>query len=137
MAGVSVRGNRYQSDITLIARVNWPFVVGGAAFGESACKLTPTEATMKAVKLTLGVLLLLGVSLTLNSVWHVSQARSQVAAKELDVPKLRAVILPSMGEDPFATIPWETSLWTAREKAAKAGKPILLWEMDGHPLGCG
>ena len=22
-------------------------------------------------------------------------------------------------------------------KAAKEGKPILLWEMDGHPLGCG
>ena len=21
--------------------------------------------------------------------------------------------------------------------AAKEGKPILLWEMDGHPLGCG
>jgi hypothetical protein len=29
-----------------------------------------------------------------------------------------------------------TSLWEARQKAAAAGKPILLWEMDGHPLGC-
>ncbi len=24
----------------------------------------------------------------------------------------------------------------ARKVAAKEGKPILLWEMDGHPLGC-
>ena len=38
---------------------------------------------------------------------------------------------------PFAQVPWLTSLWEAREKAAAEGKPILLWEMDGHPLGCG
>ena len=23
-----------------------------------------------------------------------------------------------------------------RQLAARQGKPILLWEMDGHPLGC-
>jgi hypothetical protein len=51
--------------------------------------------------------------------------------------KLRNVIRPAEGEDPFDTIPWQTSLWDARVKAAAAGKPILLWEMDGHPLGCG
>ena len=54
-----------------------------------------------------------------------------------DAAKLRAVIKPRDGEDPFDTIPWETSLWGARTKAAAAGKPIILWEMDGHPLGCG
>jgi hypothetical protein len=47
------------------------------------------------------------------------------------------MIRPSDGEDPFETIPWQTSLWEARTLAAKEGKPILLWEMDGHPLGCG
>ena len=31
---------------------------------------------------------------------------------------------------------WEIDLWKARERAAKEGKPIFLWEMDGHPLGC-
>jgi hypothetical protein len=46
-------------------------------------------------------------------------------------------IRPAAGEDRFAQIPWLTSLWEARQKAAKEGKPILLWEMDGHPLGCG
>jgi hypothetical protein len=54
-----------------------------------------------------------------------------------DVARLRKVIRPLPGEDPFETIPWETNLWEARVKAAAAGKPILLWEMDGHPLGCG
>jgi hypothetical protein len=56
---------------------------------------------------------------------------------DADAAKLRKVIRPLDGEDPFATIPWQTNLWDARVKAAAAGKPILLWEMDGHPLGCG
>jgi hypothetical protein len=60
-----------------------------------------------------------------------------VPATKTDPKALAAVIRPSADEDPFATIPWLTSLWAAREEAAKLGKPILLWEMDGHPLGCG
>jgi hypothetical protein len=50
---------------------------------------------------------------------------------------VRKAVLPADGEDDFAKIPWLTSIWDARVKAAKEGKPILLWEMDGHPLGCG
>lgn len=46
-------------------------------------------------------------------------------------------VRPGVFEDAYALIPWQTSLWDARELAAKEGKPILLWEMDGHPLGCG
>ena len=46
-------------------------------------------------------------------------------------------VRPAAGEDRFTQIPWLTSLWEARQKAAEQGKPILLWEMDGHPLGCG
>ena len=34
------------------------------------------------------------------------------------------------------SIPWRTDLWQARQEAAAAGKPIFLWEMDSHPLGC-
>jgi hypothetical protein len=56
------------------------------------------------------------------------------AADQLD--KLAALIKPGAGEDKWAGIPWQTSLWEARKVAAKEGKPILLWEMDGHPLGC-
>ena len=54
-----------------------------------------------------------------------------------DAARLRTVIRPGETEDPFATIPWESDLWDARTRAAAAGKPLLLWEMDGHPLGCG
>jgi hypothetical protein len=49
---------------------------------------------------------------------------------------LHTLIKPRATEDAWARIPWMTSLWEARQKAAVQGKPILLWEMDGHPLGC-
>lgn len=52
------------------------------------------------------------------------------------VAKLAAVIKPGLDEDKWATIPWLTDLTQARKLAAQQGKPILLWEMDGHPLGC-
>ena len=48
-----------------------------------------------------------------------------------------AAIKPGPQEARWLQIPWQTSLAAARQKAAAAGKPILLWEMDGHPLGCG
>jgi hypothetical protein len=52
------------------------------------------------------------------------------------VAQLQALIKPGDGEDRWAAIPWMTDLWQARKLAARQGKPILLWEMDGHPLGC-
>ena len=45
-------------------------------------------------------------------------------------------ILPSKDESAWQKIEWKTDLWEARKVAAKEGKPIYLWEMDGHPLGC-
>ena len=49
---------------------------------------------------------------------------------------LHRLILPQPGEEAWEQIPWRTRLGAARTAAAAAGKPILLWEMDGHPLGC-
>ncbi len=53
------------------------------------------------------------------------------------VAALQKIIRPCAGEDAFDKIAWLTTIHDARVKAAKEGKPILLWEMDGHPLGCG
>ena len=50
--------------------------------------------------------------------------------------QLHALIKPKATEENWIQIPWRTGLWEARERAAAQGKPILLWEMDGHPLGC-
>ena len=49
---------------------------------------------------------------------------------------LMAVIEPGERGEAWLEIPWETDLTVARRKAAAAGKPVFLWEMDGHPLGC-
>ena len=60
-------------------------------------------------------------------------------AEKIDPAKFEAIhslIKPRAEEEKWANIPWMASLWEARERAAKEGKPILLWEMDGHPLGC-
>lgn len=39
-------------------------------------------------------------------------------------------------DEPWLTIPWRISLLEAQKAAAKQGKPIFIWAMDGHPLGC-
>jgi hypothetical protein len=49
---------------------------------------------------------------------------------------LIAVISPAPEEQAWLSIPWETDLTAARRKAAELNRPIFLWEMDGHPLGC-
>jgi hypothetical protein len=48
--------------------------------------------------------------------------------------KLRGAVAP--GKERWAEIPWETDLAAARARSVRVGKPLLLWVMDGHPLGC-
>ncbi len=40
------------------------------------------------------------------------------------------------GDEPWRTIPWKIDLLDAQRTAAKERKPIFIWAMDGHPLGC-
>jgi hypothetical protein len=40
------------------------------------------------------------------------------------------------GAERWAEIPWETDLAAARARSAREGRPLLMWVMDGHPLGC-
>ena len=50
--------------------------------------------------------------------------------------EVRELVRPAAQDAKWLQVPWRTSLWEARRDAAREGKPILLWEMDGHPLGC-
>ena len=36
----------------------------------------------------------------------------------------------------WLTIPWQTDLLAAQRLASSENKPIFIWAMDGHPLGC-
>ena len=73
-------------------------------------------------------------SLSLLVALNTLRAAEPIKAEQ--VGKLQALIKPQANEEKFMQIPWMTSLWDARQKAAAEGKPILLWEMDGHPLSC-
>jgi hypothetical protein len=66
----------------------------------------------------------------LPALWAAEPVRPEQFAK------LHALIRPAADEEKWLQIPWQTSLWDARQKGAREGKPILIWEMDGHPLGC-
>jgi len=54
-----------------------------------------------------------------------------------EIDALKKVIKPRPEETKWEEIPWEVDLWDARKKAARLGKPLMLWEMDGNPMGCG
>ena len=49
---------------------------------------------------------------------------------------LIAQVQPKPEELDWLNIPWQTDLWAARRLAAREGKPIFLWAMNGNPLGC-
>ena len=46
------------------------------------------------------------------------------------------LIQPSDEERSFLEIPWRQSLREGIIDAQIKGKPILLWAMNGHPIGC-
>ena len=39
-------------------------------------------------------------------------------------------------KEAWTTIPWHSSLIPAQHQAAEENKPLFIWAMDGHPLGC-
>ena len=49
---------------------------------------------------------------------------------------LHREVTPRGEGERWAEIPWQTDLTEARQKAAREQKPLLMWIMDGHPLGC-
>lgn len=78
----------------------------------------------------LNMILALSLTLVLDS----SQASEPIKPEHFN--KLHSIIMPNPDEEKFMQIPWMIDLWEARKKAASEDRPILLWEMDGHPLGC-
>ena len=45
-------------------------------------------------------------------------------------------IRPTAEELRWQQIPWHSTFYSAVCEAQRAGKPILLWAMNGHPLAC-
>ena len=47
-----------------------------------------------------------------------------------------ASVLPKPDEERWLQIPWRLNVMQARADAQASGKPLFLWIMNGHPLGC-
>lgn len=58
---------------------------------------------------------------------------SPIAPPELE--KLLKDLVP-LGSEPWETIPWRTDLLAARAESIATSRPLFLWAMNGHPLGC-
>lgn len=53
-----------------------------------------------------------------------------------DLPMWREFLLPTPTESAFASIPWQPTFADGIRRAEAVTKPMLLWVMNGHPLGC-
>lgn len=65
-------------------------------------------------------------------------ATPSVFAEELTKEKFQQLhtALQPGDDELWRTIPWQTSLLSAQAMAAEQKKPLFIWAMDGHPLGC-
>jgi hypothetical protein len=48
----------------------------------------------------------------------------------------RDYVRPQVKEERYLEIPWRESFSIAINEATETDRPILLWAMNGHPLGC-
>lgn len=48
----------------------------------------------------------------------------------------RDYLVPPAEEEAWLEIGWRTTFWDGLRAAQEERKPLLLWAMNGHPLGC-
>lgn len=60
---------------------------------------------------------------------------ANAAITDADFQRLHKELRPA-DDETWRTIPWKTSVLDAQKEAGEQQKPIFIWAMDGHPLGC-
>jgi len=75
----------------------------------------------------------LAALLILNGLGGLAESQAPLLAPEFK--KLWDAIIPRKTET-WQKVPWRTDLLDARGEAAKLRRPLFLWSMNGHPLGC-
>lgn len=70
--------------------------------------------------------------------WLAFVACAATHAEELTEASFRELHkqLQPDADETWRTIRWKISLLDAQRTAARERKPIFIWAMDGHPLGC-
>lgn len=95
------------------------------------------KSSVITVRRLLAPIALIGlVAISLFMVWPAPINPTETIADD-EYAALLAALPVRPGEELYTTVPWETSLAVARMKAWTERKPLLIWSMDGHPLGCG
>ena len=61
---------------------------------------------------------------------------SSFSLTEENCASVREQVLPKQSELAWMQIPWRPSFHEGVAEAQAKGKPVLLWVMNGHPLGC-
>jgi len=51
-------------------------------------------------------------------------------------PRWKSYLQPSDQEQKWQEISWHGVFWDGMRRARAQDKPVLLWVMNGHPLGC-
>jgi hypothetical protein len=82
--------------------------------------------------------------LTLSALAHAQDAGAPPAPPARAIPRLDDTtfdelwpqIVPRPNELEWLEIPWLGVLADAVAQARQADQPVLLWAMNGHPLGC-
>ncbi len=59
-----------------------------------------------------------------------------IGQSSVDIDAKIAAVLPTAEESRWLEIPWRLNLDLARREAADSKKPIFIWMMNGHPMGC-
>jgi hypothetical protein len=59
-----------------------------------------------------------------------------IPLNEQNLTDWRRYLKPAPQDRVWQQIPWRPTFWSAVLEAQRKDRPILLWAMNGHPLGC-
>ena len=80
-------------------------------------------------------LLAVGVTLAARAPAQTT-ANPPPAITDANLAELMTYVQPKPEEIAYLEVPWRPTLWEAIVEANRVDKPVLLWAMNGHPLGC-
>ena len=73
--------------------------------------------------------------LSVNAISDAQEDSSSVSLTEEEFRRLHKMLQPAPNE-PWRSVPWKIALVDAQQRSVEEHKPIFIWAMDGHPLGC-
>ena len=79
---------------------------------------------------------MLDLALTLAAACSAPQAPEAPALSPESLRAWSAHLAPTPAEDRWRQIPWRQTIGDGLADASRQEKPMLLWLMNGHPLGC-